>query len=199
MTDGRGGAARPLEEFKLLLRDRRAELGISMRVVERSAGLGHTTVSKALMKRPPQEPAVVVLDAVDELDPPDQLRSLLPRRLPEGLVLVLWGRAQVDRSCLKDIALSPDDVGPHLRLPGLDEEALDASTADAPASPTGHRRPSPCGQERHGGRIPAHRVHRPALLPTHVLAQPVMELPPPGSGTTRSGLEPTWRQERQSG
>ncbi|MER7191373.1 AAA family ATPase [Streptomyces flaveolus] len=285
MTDGRDGAARPLEELKLLLRDRRAELGISMRVVERSASLGHTTVSKALngpgiptratvialakalrtdpdpllrlhrqaveseqqearapddpltrdffndlieqhtrlfagrrnesaqvmefirdratgyvfvealsgygktslladlvrqhpefryhfisqayrrrgggfdptspedvleclceqldpahvrggglkslerqfhalMKRPTQEPTVVVLDAVDELDPPDQLRTLLPRRLPEGLVLVLSGRAQGDRSCLEDIALSPADVGLHLRLAGLDEEAL---------------------------------------------------------------------------
>ncbi|MFE5482295.1 helix-turn-helix domain-containing protein [Streptomyces sp. NPDC056527] len=285
MTDGRGGAERPLEELKLLLRDRRAQLGVTMHAVERSAGLGHTTVSKALngpgiptratvialakalrtdpepllrlheqtvdgeqqearapvepmtrdffsdlveqhtrlfagrsgesaqvmefirdratgyvfvealsgygktslladlvrrnpefryhfisqayrrrgggfdptspedvleclceqldpahvrggglknlerqfhalMKRPPREPTVVVLDAVDELEPPDQLRTLLPRRLPEGLVVVLSGRAQGDRSCLDDIALSPADLGLHVHLAGLGEQAL---------------------------------------------------------------------------
>ncbi|MFE0651133.1 helix-turn-helix domain-containing protein [Streptomyces sp. NPDC059534] len=78
----------------------------------------------ALTRRTPPEPTVVVLDAVDELEPPDQLRTLLPRRLPEGLVFVLSGRAQGDRSCLDDIALSPADVGLHLRLAGLDEQAL---------------------------------------------------------------------------
>ncbi|WP_307787443.1 AAA family ATPase [Streptomyces musisoli] len=77
-----------------------------------------------LMTRPPRTPTVVVLDAVDELDPPDQLRTLLPRRLPPGLVLVLSGRAQGDRSCLDDIALSSTDVDLHLRLEGLDEAAL---------------------------------------------------------------------------
>ncbi|MER7693209.1 helix-turn-helix domain-containing protein [Streptomyces sp. NPDC097610] len=79
---------------------------------------------RSLMTRPPKKPTVVVLDAVDELDPPDQLRTLLPRQLPHGLVLVLSGRAQGDRSCLSDIALSPADVGLHLLLEGLDEAAL---------------------------------------------------------------------------
>ena len=285
MMDELGGAAQPLEELKQLLRDRRAELGITMRAVERSAGLGHTTVSRALngsdistrdtvvklakalrtdpgpllrlhqqalegaqqeapapddpltrgffgdlieqhtrlfagrrsesaqimkfiqhratgyvfvealsgygktsfladlvrlhpefcyhfisqayrrtgggfdptspedvleclceqldpahvrgrglkslerqfhalVRRSPQEPTVVVLDAIDELEPVDQLRTLLPRRLPDGLVIAMSGRAQGDRSCLDDIALSPADLGLHLRLTGLDEEAL---------------------------------------------------------------------------
>ncbi|MFF2468170.1 helix-turn-helix domain-containing protein [Streptomyces mirabilis] len=79
---------------------------------------------RGLMSRPPRKPTVVVLDAVDELDPPDQLRTLLPRQLPPGLVLVLSGRAQGDRSCLDDLALSPADVGLHLQLEGLDEVAL---------------------------------------------------------------------------
>ncbi|MFF1918468.1 helix-turn-helix domain-containing protein [Streptomyces sp. NPDC058239] len=79
---------------------------------------------RGLIARPPKEPTVVVLDAVDELEPSDQLRTLLPRRLPHGLVLVLSGRAQGDRSCLSDIALSPADMGLHLRLEGLDEVAL---------------------------------------------------------------------------
>jgi transcriptional regulator with XRE-family HTH domain len=79
---------------------------------------------RGLMTRPPRKPTVVVLDAVDELDPPDQLRTLLPAQLPHGLVLVLSARAQGDRTCLTDIALSPADVGLHLRLEGLDRAAL---------------------------------------------------------------------------
>ncbi|MFF0061402.1 helix-turn-helix domain-containing protein [Streptomyces sp. NPDC005279] len=79
---------------------------------------------RGLMARPPKKPTVVVLDAVDELNPPDQLRTLLPRQLPPGLVLVFSGRSQGDRSCLSDIALHPADLGLHLRLDGLGESAL---------------------------------------------------------------------------
>ncbi|MEU6676610.1 hypothetical protein [Streptomyces sp. NPDC046925] len=78
------------------------------------------------MTREPKKPTVVVLDAIDELEQPDQLRTLLPRQLPHGLVLVLSGRDQGDRSCLSDIALSPADMSLKLRLGGLDEAALTA-------------------------------------------------------------------------
>jgi hypothetical protein len=69
-------------------------------------------------------PAVIVLDAIDELDPPDQLFGLFPNKLPEGLVIVLSARTQGDRSPLLDMGLSVPQMSLHLLLPGLDEQAL---------------------------------------------------------------------------
>jgi hypothetical protein len=78
----------------------------------------------SLLSKPPRKPTVIVLDAIDELNPQDQLRALLPLRLPTGLVVILSARTQGDRSPLHDVGLSIAQMSLHLRLLGLDETAL---------------------------------------------------------------------------
>jgi hypothetical protein len=74
-----------------------------------------------------RRPAVVVLDAVDEVDRhPNYLLGLLPRRLPPGCVIILSARSQGDRCYLPEVGLSPALMGIHLRLPGLDKAAITA-------------------------------------------------------------------------
>ncbi|MEU0213275.1 hypothetical protein [Streptomyces canus] len=79
-----------------------------------------------LLAKPPAHPTVVVLDAIDELEPPDQLRALLPARatLPPGLVIVLSARTQGDRCHLTTVGLSIKEMDLHLTLSGLDQSAL---------------------------------------------------------------------------
>ncbi len=77
-----------------------------------------------LLSRPRVGPAVMLLDGVDEIDPPDGLWGLLPSQLPEGLVVIFSARSQGDRSPLRDLGLSGDRMARHLVLPGLDEAAI---------------------------------------------------------------------------
>jgi hypothetical protein len=78
-----------------------------------------------LLAASPRRPAIVVLDAIDEVDRhPNYLLGLLPRRLPPGCVVVLSARAQGDRCYLSEVGLSPALMDVHLRLPGLDGAAI---------------------------------------------------------------------------
>jgi hypothetical protein len=78
-----------------------------------------------LLTKPRRSPAVVVLDAIDELMPPrTQLQTLLPLSLPTGLVVVLSARKRGDGTYLPDVGLSEAAMDLHLTLPGLDAEAL---------------------------------------------------------------------------
>ncbi|MGA4843803.1 ATP-binding protein [Streptomyces sp. G45] len=82
-----------------------------------------------LLARERRRPTVIVLDGIDELDPPGrQLRTLLPLRPPPGLVLILsarkWGRERGDGSYLTDVGLSEAAVDLRLTLPGLGPDAV---------------------------------------------------------------------------
>ena len=84
---------------------------------------------RRLLSEPRRTPAVLVIDAVDELEPPDQLWGFLPARLPAGIVIIISARSQGDRSPLQDLGLSMGQMGLHLRLPGLDDAAITALLA----------------------------------------------------------------------
>jgi hypothetical protein len=77
-----------------------------------------------LLSQPRVNPAIVVLDGVDEIDPAGGLWGLLPPQLPEGLIVVFSARSQGDRSPLRDLNLSDEHIGRHLVLPGLDVTAI---------------------------------------------------------------------------
>jgi hypothetical protein len=78
-----------------------------------------------LLSTPPQKPTVIVLDAIDEVDRhPNYMLGLLPLRLAEGIVIILSARSQGDRCYLQEVGLSLDQVGLHVRLPGLGKVAI---------------------------------------------------------------------------
>ncbi|MEU9658725.1 NACHT domain-containing protein [Streptomyces chartreusis] len=77
-----------------------------------------------LLSKSSRGQTVVVLDGIDELEPPDQLRGLLPLSLPAGLVVILSARSQGDRSHLTDVGLTASQMSLHLQLQGLNENAL---------------------------------------------------------------------------
>jgi len=80
---------------------------------------------QGLLGRAVDPPAVVVLDAVDEIDRhPSYLRGLFPPALPPGRIVILSARKQGDRYYLSEIGLAQADIGLHLELSGLDEEAI---------------------------------------------------------------------------
>jgi hypothetical protein len=83
------------------------------------------TTFAQLLLRPTPTPTVLVIDAIDEIERhPSFLRTLLPRPLPEGYIVVLSARTQGDRSYLMDVGLSRADVGLHLVLDGFDEDTI---------------------------------------------------------------------------
>ncbi|WSQ06319.1 ATP-binding protein [Streptomyces sp. NBC_01231] len=72
-----------------------------------------------------ENPTVLVLDAIDEVDRhPSFLLGLLPRRLPKNLFVLLSARSQGDRSYLSEVGLTPDDIGLRVTLGGLDTDAV---------------------------------------------------------------------------
>lgn len=71
-----------------------------------------------------RNPTVIVLDAVDELEPVIEMRGILPPTLPQGTVIILSARTQGDRSPLRDVWPFEVKVGLHIQLPGLDESAI---------------------------------------------------------------------------
>jgi hypothetical protein len=77
-----------------------------------------------LLSRPRANPAVVVMDGVDEVDPPGGLWGVLPSQLPDGIVVIFSARSQGDRSVLQDLNLPGNRVGLHVLLPGLNEAAI---------------------------------------------------------------------------
>ncbi|WP_329375576.1 NACHT domain-containing protein [Streptomyces sp. NBC_01483] len=91
---------------------------------------------RGLLTRPPRKPTVIVLDAIDELGGSDEqsspdkqgslrdLRTLLPHRLPPGMVLVFSGRSQGDKSCLDEIGFEDKHIDLRLWLEGLNEATL---------------------------------------------------------------------------
>ncbi|MFF2949798.1 ATP-binding protein [Kitasatospora sp. NPDC057965] len=71
------------------------------------------------------DPTVLVLDAIDEVDRhPSFLYGLLPRRLPKNLFVLLSARSQGERSYLSEVGLTPDDIGLRVTLGGLATQAV---------------------------------------------------------------------------
>jgi hypothetical protein len=71
------------------------------------------------------QPTVLVLDAIDEVDRhPSFLLGLLPKRLPKNLFILLSARSQGNRSYLSEVGLTPDDIGLRVTLDGLGAEAV---------------------------------------------------------------------------
>ncbi|MGW6523971.1 AAA family ATPase [Streptomyces sp. NPDC054962] len=72
-----------------------------------------------------ENPTVLVLDAIDEVDEhPSFLRGLLPRHLPKNLFVLFSARSQGDRSYLEEVDLAPDGIGLRVTLGGLDTDAV---------------------------------------------------------------------------
>ena len=77
-----------------------------------------------LLSEQRKSPTVIVLDAIDELEPVTEMRGVLPPRLPLGMVIIISARTQGDRSPLQDLWPSEVKIDLHIRLPGLDGTAI---------------------------------------------------------------------------
>ena len=79
---------------------------------------------QALLSKNRRDQTVIVIDAVDELQPVTEMRGVLPQKLGPGIIIIMSARSQGDRSPLRDLWPFEVKMDLHIRLPGLDEPAI---------------------------------------------------------------------------
>lgn len=74
-------------------------------------------------ERPPPQPVVIVIDGADETDGWTLNRSMFPRRLPEGVHIVISARAIANTDWREELGIPDAET---ITLKGLDEDAVRA-------------------------------------------------------------------------